>query len=152
MFAILAEELGFIGGLVLFVLFVLLLWRVLVAGWRSRDPFGTLFAAGVASMILFQLVVNVGMVMGVMPITGIPLPFVTHGGASLVSMADRPRHPPEHQHPTDRAEWCAARRCRADPLMTDAAHGGDRAAGRAPRPRGVVAIVAARSAADTVAS
>ena len=78
---------GFIGGVVLFVLFVLLLWRVLVAGWRSRDAFGTLFAAGVASMILFQLVVNVGMVLGVMPITGIPLPFVTHGGASLVSMA-----------------------------------------------------------------
>lgn len=86
-FAILAEELGFIGGLVLFGLFTLLLWRVLVAGWRSRDPFGTLFAAGLASMILFQLVVNVGMVMGIMPITGIPLPFVTHGGASLVSLA-----------------------------------------------------------------
>jgi len=86
-FATLAEELGFIGGVVLFVLFVLLLWRVLVAGWRSRDAFGTLFAAGVASMVLFQLVVNVGMVLGVMPITGIPLPFVTHGGASLVSMA-----------------------------------------------------------------
>jgi rod shape determining protein RodA len=86
-FATLAEELGFIGGAVLFVLFLLLLWRVLTAGWRSRDPFGTLFAAGVASMILFQLVVNVGMVLGIMPITGIPLPFVTHGGASLVSMA-----------------------------------------------------------------
>lgn len=86
-FATLAEELGFVGGVVLFVLFILLLWRVLVAGWRSKDAFGTLFAAGVASMILFQLVVNVGMVLGVMPITGIPLPFVTHGGASLVSMA-----------------------------------------------------------------
>jgi rod shape determining protein RodA len=86
-FATLAEELGFIGGIVLFVLFVLLLWRVLVAGWRSRDPFGTLFAAGVASMVLFQFVVNIGMVLGVMPITGIPLPFVTHGGASLVSTA-----------------------------------------------------------------
>lgn len=86
-FATLAEELGFVGGVVLFLLFVLLLWRVLVAGWRSKDSFGTLFAAGVASMILFQLVVNVGMVLGVMPITGIPLPFVTHGGASLVSMA-----------------------------------------------------------------
>jgi rod shape determining protein RodA len=86
-FATLAEELGFIGGIVLFLLFVLLLWRVLVAGWRSKDAFGTLFAAGVASMILFQLVVNIGMVLGVMPITGIPLPFVTHGGASLVSMA-----------------------------------------------------------------
>ena len=86
-FATLAEELGFVGGVVLFMLFVLLLWRVLVAGWRSKDSFGTLFAAGVASMILFQLVVNVGMVLGVMPITGIPLPFVTHGGASLVSLA-----------------------------------------------------------------
>ena len=86
-FATLAEELGFIGGIVLFALFILLLWRVLVAGWRSRDAFGTLFAAGLASMILFQLVVNIGMVLGVMPITGIPLPFVTHGGASLVSMA-----------------------------------------------------------------
>jgi rod shape determining protein RodA len=86
-FSVLAEELGFIGAMVLFLLFVLLLWRVLVAGWRSRDPFGTLFAAGVASMILFQLFVNVGMVMGIMPITGIPLPFVTHGGASLVSIA-----------------------------------------------------------------
>jgi rod shape determining protein RodA len=86
-FAILAEELGFIGAIVLFTLFALLLWRVLVAGWRSKDPFGTMFAAGLGSMILFQLVVNVGMVMGIMPITGIPLPFVTHGGASLVSMA-----------------------------------------------------------------
>jgi rod shape determining protein RodA len=73
--------------MVLFGLFVLLIWRILVAGWRSRDPFGTMFAAGMASMVLFQLVVNVGMVMGIMPITGIPLPFVTHGGASLVSMA-----------------------------------------------------------------
>jgi rod shape determining protein RodA len=86
-FAILAEELGFIGGIVMFALFAALLWRVLVAGWRSRDPFGTMFCCGIASMILFQLIVNVGMVIGVMPITGIPLPFVTHGGASLVSVA-----------------------------------------------------------------
>jgi rod shape determining protein RodA len=86
-FAVLGEELGFIGGVVLFLLFAALIWRLLVGGWRSRDPFGTMFAAGLASMILFQLVVNVGMVMGIMPITGIPLPFVTHGGASLVSLS-----------------------------------------------------------------
>jgi rod shape determining protein RodA len=86
-FAVLAEELGFLGAIVLFVLFGLLIWRLLVGGWRSKDPFGTMFAAGMASMILFQVVVNVGMVLGVAPITGIPLPFVTHGGASLVSMA-----------------------------------------------------------------
>ncbi|HXG39354.1 MAG TPA: rod shape-determining protein RodA [Candidatus Limnocylindrales bacterium] len=86
-FAILAEELGFIGGIVVFALFALLLWRILACAWRSRDPFGLLVATGLASMILFQLFVNVGMVIGIMPITGIPLPFVTHGGASLTSLA-----------------------------------------------------------------
>jgi rod shape determining protein RodA len=86
-FSVLAEELGFVGGLVMFTLFVLLFWRILVAGWRSRDPFGMLFASGIAAMLVFQLFVNVGMVIGIMPITGIPLPFVTHGGASLVSIA-----------------------------------------------------------------
>ena len=86
-FAVFAEELGFLGAIGLFALFAALIWRILVAGWRSRDPFGTVFCCGVAAMILFQLVVNVGMVIGIMPITGIPLPFVTHGGASLVSLA-----------------------------------------------------------------
>jgi rod shape determining protein RodA len=85
--AIYLEELGFFGAMLLLVLFGALLWRVLVSGWRSRDPFGTMFAAGLASMILFQLVVNLGMVIGIMPITGIPLPFISHGGASLISLA-----------------------------------------------------------------
>lgn len=85
--AIYLEELGFIGGIILLVLFAALLWRVLVAGWRSKDPFGMMVASGVASMILFQLFVNLGMVLGIMPITGIPLPFVSHGGASLISLA-----------------------------------------------------------------
>jgi rod shape determining protein RodA len=86
-FAILAEELGLLGALVLFALFAALIWRVMLCGWRSRDPFGLVFASGLGTMILFQVVVNVGMVIGVMPITGIPLPFVTHGGASLISLA-----------------------------------------------------------------
>jgi len=86
-FAILGEELGFVGAIVVLLLFVALLWRVLVAGWRSKDPFGTIFACGVGAMLLFQLVVNVGMVIGIMPITGIPLPFISHGGASLISIA-----------------------------------------------------------------
>ncbi len=86
-FAILAEELGFIGAMVLLALFAALLWRVLLAAWRSRDPFGLSFASGVAAMLLFQMIINVGMVIGIMPITGIPLPFVTHGGASLISIA-----------------------------------------------------------------
>ena len=86
-FAVLAQELGFIGSVVVFLLFAALIWRILVAAWRSRDPFGTLFGAGVASLILFQVFVNVGMVIGILPVTGIPLPFITHGGASLVSIA-----------------------------------------------------------------
>jgi rod shape determining protein RodA len=85
--AIYLEELGFLGAMLLLVLFAALLWRILVSGWRSRDPFGLMFAAGLASMILFQVIVNIGMVVGIMPITGIPLPFISHGGASLISIA-----------------------------------------------------------------
>ena len=85
--AIYLEELGFIGAMILLVLFAALLWRIMVSGWRSKDPFGMMFASGLASMILFQLVINVGMVIGLMPITGIPLPFISHGGASLISLA-----------------------------------------------------------------
>ncbi len=86
-FATLSEELGFLGGIAVLVIFAALIWRILIVGWRSEDPFGLLFAAGLASIVLFQVLVNVGMVIGIMPITGIPLPFVTHGGASLVSIA-----------------------------------------------------------------
>ena len=86
-FARVGEELGFLGGVVVLVLFALLIWRVLVVGWRSEETFTLAFAGGLAGMLLFQMMVNVGMVLGVMPITGIPLPFVTHGGASLISAA-----------------------------------------------------------------
>ena len=86
-FAVLAQELGFIGALVVFLLFVALLWRILADAWRSRDPFGTLFGAGLATALLFQVFVNVGMVIGILPVTGIPLPFIAHGGASLLSIA-----------------------------------------------------------------
>jgi rod shape determining protein RodA len=86
-FSVLAQELGFLGAIVVFVLVAALLWRILSCAWRSRDPFGTLFGAGLASMILFQVFVNVGMVIGIMPVTGIPLPFISHGGASLTSLA-----------------------------------------------------------------
>jgi rod shape determining protein RodA len=86
-FAVLAQELGFLGALVVFLLIMALLWRILACAWRSRDPFGTLFGAGLASAILFQVFVNVGMVIGITPVTGIPLPFISHGGASLISLA-----------------------------------------------------------------
>jgi len=86
-FAVLLEELGFIGGVLVFLLFIGLIWRVLVIGWRSDSVFGVAFAGGTAAMVIFQMLVNAGMVAGIMPVTGIPLPFITHGGASLVSTA-----------------------------------------------------------------
>jgi rod shape determining protein RodA len=84
---VLGEELGFVGAVVVLLLFTALLWRILVSAWRSSDHFAMLVACGLASMILFQVTVNVGMVIGLVPITGIPLPFITYGGASLVSLA-----------------------------------------------------------------
>lgn len=86
-FAVLLEALGFVGGMLVLLLFVGLIWRVVRIGWRSETLFGVAFASGVASMIVFQILVNAGMVAGMMPITGIPLPFITHGGASLISIA-----------------------------------------------------------------
>jgi len=86
-FARVGEELGFLGGVVVLALFALLIWRVLLLGWRAGDTFTLALSGGLAGMLLFQLIINVGMVLGVMPITGIPLPFVTHGGASLISAA-----------------------------------------------------------------
>jgi rod shape determining protein RodA len=83
---VLAEELGFFGSMVVLALFVALLWRLLVCSWRTNDRFAMLLGCGLASMVLFQVFVNVGMVIGLMPITGIPLPFITYGGASLVSL------------------------------------------------------------------
>ncbi len=85
-FTVVAEELGFVGGALLLVLFALLVWRILVVGWGARDALGSMVAYGLASMILFQLLVNIGMVMGIMPVTGIPLPFITYGGSSTISL------------------------------------------------------------------
>ncbi|MGQ0609021.1 MAG: rod shape-determining protein RodA [Chloroflexota bacterium] len=85
-FTVVAEDLGFVGGVVVLALFGLLLWRILLIGWQARDAFGMMIAVGLASMILFQVLVNIGMVIGVMPVTGIPLPFVTYGGSSLISL------------------------------------------------------------------
>ena len=85
-FTVAAEELGFVGGIVLLALFGLLLWRILVIGWGAHDALGMMVAVGLASMLLFQILINVGMVIGIMPVTGIPLPLVTYGGSSLISL------------------------------------------------------------------
>ena len=85
-FAGLAEDLGFVGAVILFALYAVLLLAALRIAFRARDPFGLLVAGGVATMLAFQIVVNVGMAISLMPITGIPLPFISHGGSSLVSI------------------------------------------------------------------
>ena len=84
-FTVVGEELGFAGAMLLLALLALLAWRGLRIAAVARDPFGALVAAGVVSMLVFQAFVNIGMTIGIMPITGIPLPFVSYGGSSLVS-------------------------------------------------------------------
>ena len=85
-FSGLAEDLGFAGAVILFVLYIVLLIAALRVAFRAKDPFGMLIGAGVATMLLFQIMVNVGMAISLMPVTGIPLPFISHGGSSLVSI------------------------------------------------------------------
>jgi rod shape determining protein RodA len=86
-FTVVGEEFGFMGSVFVLSLFALLMWRAIRIASLSKDPFGTYLATGVASMFAIQMFVNVGMVIGIMPITGIPLPFISHGGASLISLA-----------------------------------------------------------------
>lgn len=85
-FSVVAEEIGFIGAIImlLLLLFVILrLWRI---ADRARDPFGMLIVTAIAAIILFQTVVNVGMNMGLIPVTGLPLPFVSYGGSAMLSL------------------------------------------------------------------
>jgi len=84
-FTVIGEEFGFLGGAAMLGLYALLLWRAFRIALLSKDPFGTYLAAGVASMLALQMFVNVGMTIGIMPITGIPLPFVSYGGSSLLT-------------------------------------------------------------------
>ena len=83
-FTAVGEQLGFIGAATMLGLFALLIWRALRIAAMSRDTYGTLIAGGIAALWSFQLFVNVGMTMGIMPITGIPLPFVSYGGSSMM--------------------------------------------------------------------
>lgn len=84
-FSVLAEELGFVGAIALFALFSVLLLRGLRSAYVASEPFGRLLAVGIVGMILFQLFVNVGMNISILPVTGIPLPFISFGGSSLIT-------------------------------------------------------------------
>lgn len=85
-FAILAEELGFIGGSFILLLFSLLLWRGIRIALGAPDLFGTFLATGIIAMIAIQVMINIGVVTGLMPVTGITLPFLSYGGSSLTLM------------------------------------------------------------------
>ena len=82
-FAIVAEESGFVGSFLLLFLFLLFFWRGILIAQRSRDTFAKLLASGLTLLVFIQVVVNSGSLLGLLPLTGIPLPFVSYGGTSL---------------------------------------------------------------------
>ena len=83
-FSVIGEELGFIGAILILFLYFVLLYRAISISKASGDSFGSLIACGIFSMWLFQVFINVGMTLGIMPVTGIPLPFMSYGGSALV--------------------------------------------------------------------
>lgn len=85
-FSVIGEEMGFVGALLLFILIGIVLWRILRAASLARDSFGRLLACGVATLIFFQSIVNIGMNLGLLPVIGIPLPFLSSGGSSLIAL------------------------------------------------------------------
>jgi rod shape determining protein RodA len=84
-FTVVGEELGFLGGATLIGLYGLLVWRLWRTALISSDFFGTLLAVGVLAIFAFQIFENIGMTMGIMPITGIPLPFMSYGGSAIIT-------------------------------------------------------------------
>jgi rod shape-determining protein RodA len=84
-FAIISEQFGFIGGSIVVSLFFLLIYRMIHISLESNDPYGSYLCTGVIGMITFQVFQNIGMTIGLLPITGLPLPFVSYGGSSLAT-------------------------------------------------------------------
>jgi rod shape determining protein RodA len=85
-FTAVAEQLGLIGGLLVILAFVIIVWRLLIISTNARDRYGALIAAGIAAMIVFHVFVNIGMTIGIMPVTGLPLPFLSQGGSFYMAM------------------------------------------------------------------
>ncbi len=85
-FSVLAEEWGFIGSLVILVIFLMFIIRGLSIAYGCRDVFGTMLASGITALIAWQIFINIGMVMGLMPVVGVPLPFVSYGGSSIITL------------------------------------------------------------------
>jgi cell division protein FtsW len=85
-YSVLCEELGFIGGALVLGLFAIYGWRGIRSAFNSKDDFGRLAALGITVMVLSQALINLGVVLGMMPTKGIPLPFISYGGSSLLVM------------------------------------------------------------------
>lgn len=85
-FAAFAEEWGFLGAMALLTAFLLMLWTMLSTSVRSGDTFGAMLALGMASVLFWQIAINVAMCLGLFPVVGIPLPFISYGGSSLVTL------------------------------------------------------------------
>ncbi len=84
-FAVAGEEFGFIGAVVILLLYLILIWRGLTIALNAEDRFGMLLATGITGMYLFHVLVNIGMTAGIMPVTGVPLPFLSYGVSSLTT-------------------------------------------------------------------
>ena len=85
-FSVFSEEFGFLGNMILVFLFAVLFFRVILAGLRSRDRRSKILVAGVSSWLWFQMFESIGMSIGLMPVTGLPLPFLSYGGSSLLAI------------------------------------------------------------------
>jgi rod shape determining protein RodA len=86
-FTAVGEQLGFVGGIIVLTLFALVAWRLIMIALVSRDRFGSLLAAGTAAMVVFHVFINIGMTIGIAPVTGLPLPFLSMGGSFYVAMS-----------------------------------------------------------------
>lgn len=84
-FSVIGEEFGFIGTAFVIILFLLLIWQFLKIAENARDRYGYLVVIGITAMFLFHILENIGMTMGIMPITGIPLPFISYGGTFMLT-------------------------------------------------------------------
>lgn len=84
-FSILSEEIGFIGGLVVFICFLVIILRIVIAARSTSNVFGSYICSGIIGMLFFHFLVNIGMDIGLMPVMGIPLPFVSYGGSAYIT-------------------------------------------------------------------
>ena len=85
-FSVLSEEWGFVGSMALLIIFLMLIIYGLNVAYQCRDPFGTILSVGITSMIFWQVFINIGMAMGLMPVVGVPLPFISYGGSSIITI------------------------------------------------------------------